>query len=146
MSPIKLTGRGPGRREAPRRIALAIFASLAVLAIAGAVIWVIIRYPNLGITHPAAQTAPSCVYSSHNVTVAVSGPDCNKTMVDIADDTLMVWGSSRNMLGEEFAELKRGPDIVRVYDKGNRPLAGMVADKLSTTGWSPALPTPEPTP
>lgn len=146
MSP-KLVGRGPGRREAPRRIVGAIVACVLVLLLAAGVIWIVVTNPTMGIVKPVAAPSPACRYSSAKVAVVITGPDCYIIMREITDASDKPWGLARPPLGEEFSQLGKGPDVIRVYESGNKPFAGALSNYFLKSGWTPQEPTtPAPSP
>jgi hypothetical protein len=134
------------RHAAQRRIAAAIVACVAVIVLAAVVTYSLIRWPNLGVHKPAAAPAV-CRFYSENVTVTLTGAaSCTTLFQALADDTDTKWNSTTlTHAGEQFAQLAKGPFTIRVYDMGNRPFAGRVADYFAKMQWRPeTLTSPSP--
>lgn len=128
------------RHAAQRRIAAAIIACIAVILIAAGAIYVIVRYPNLGVHNPAAAaSSPAvCRFYAKNVTVTVSGAaNCVPILQTLADDTDTMWNSTTLTMGQQFAQLGKGAAVVRVYEAGNKPFAGSIADWFQKMQWHP---------
>ena len=106
-----------------------------------AVIALIVINPQWG------SHAPNCWYSANHVTVVVEpAQDCNKIMAHVAADADMPWVLTKQVHGEEFAKLGKGADHVRIYESGNKPLAGALANSFQKMQWSPEVVEPSPSP
>ena len=126
-------------RAAQRRIAAAVIACTAILVIAGAVIYAILRYPNLGVHKPASVPAIDCRYYSADVTVDITGgTDCVQAMQPLVNAVGGVWRGTSALSGTQYASYRSGARTARLYDKDgtDTPLAARVAAYFRMHGWA----------
>lgn len=94
------------------------------------------------------KPGPVCRYTSQRITIEITGPDCVPVMHTVTNDTDdgHVWVSARESHGDQFSQLQKGPDIVRVYEAGNKPFAGIISDFFIMRKWVAVAPSPTPAP
>lgn len=85
-----------------------------------------------------------CRYSSQKVTVEITGPDCVPVMRMVTDNTDKSWLAVKNSRGDQFSQLYRGKDIVRIFEAGNKPFAGILSDFFQARRWIVEAPSPTP--
>jgi hypothetical protein len=133
------------RHAAQRRIAGAIIACVAVLVIAAGVIYIIFRYPNLGLHKPAASPAAAaaapCRYYSKDVTIDISGvdrPGCAAVLQPLVNSVGGVWTGTTLANGTRYASYRSGARTAVLYDMDgtDTTLAARVAAYLRTHGWT----------
>ena len=83
-----------------------------------------------------------CRFSSQNVTLEITGPDCTPIMRMVTDNTDRKWVSAAAISGEQFSQLYKGKDLVRIY--GNSAFAEVVSDFFQARQWIVEAPSPTP--
>lgn len=107
----------------------------AALAI-GAFIALLIIDPRPGVA--------VCTYKSGAVMVQITGPDCYPIMRQVTDDTDRGWGMTGTARGNLYAQMRKGPDTVRIYESGDRAFAGTLERFLEARQFSAQVPSPAP--
>jgi hypothetical protein len=87
---------------------------------------------------------PVCRYASQKVTVEITGPNCMPIMRMVTDDTDRTWISTGKARGEQFSQLYKGKNLVRIYEAGNKPFAGILSDFFQARQWIVEAPSPAP--
>lgn len=85
-----------------------------------------------------------CRYASQKVTVEITGPNCMPIMRMVTDDTDHVWISTAKANGEQFSQLYKGKNLVRIYEAGNKPFAGVLSNFFQARKWIVEAPSPAP--
>jgi hypothetical protein len=132
-----------GKHGRNPRLWTTVLGLLSVGLVLAAVIVLVVIDPQWGTLRPP----PPCQYAAMKVTVVVeSQHNCSKIMGFVADDADFAWTSTGQVRGEEFARLAHSQDSVRIYESGNKPLAGKLADYFQKAQWKPEVPRPSPSP
>lgn len=85
-----------------------------------------------------------CRYASQKVTLEITGPNCMPIMRMVSNDTDHVWISAAAVHGEQFSQLYKGKNLVRIYEAGNKPFAGILSDFFQMRKWIVEAPSPAP--
>ena len=84
----------------------------------------------------------ACDYTAMKVTVSVIGPDCRKVILQVVDDADFPWKLVKKPRGEQFARLSKGNDTIAIYEAGDKPLAGALANHFQAAQWKPEVASP----
>lgn len=117
-------------RHSKKRMTGEIIGAVLVLALMGVAAFAL--YQRI------AGSPEVCRYTSVKVTVEITGPDCYPIMRMVADDAdnAHIWVSTDKSRGEQFSQLQKGPDTVRIYEAGNKKFAGVLSDFFQARKWS----------
>ena len=140
LNGASMAKHGKAKHGTNPRLWTTVLGLASVCLVVAAIIVFIVIDPQWG-------THPPCQYSAMKVTVIVEpGQDCTQVMGQVADDADFAWVAAKQVHGEEFARLAHGRDTLLIYESGNKPLAGKLANHFQQAQWIPEVPRPSPSP